>query len=685
MSNTFNPVVFDTALRQAPDNKNRLSSAEILAARNGKVSALLRAIECLPADFSQAIFDAILANLHLDLVESLRDSFRQGKPLYNNEAFQRAYGALCAMRLVGEAIEANPSTRRMVIAKIRGNMRELASWMLISFGYFPGEPYRPSKPVPSAIETSPQLVACALVTLMGIDIDLAREFLSYGMMNDVAALLWVSSMESSTAKMGRKRSLPREFARVNDHLSKECPILEIFHTYVKTNGPYPETNPILKSFVNGRIGSLNLLASSTVRRASSFYPEVDEGMPQNIKLAAAFSKQLFDITRFLILDVHGGVLREEFSLARMFEQYTRLLDSIARRAGPEKATSLFEFVINSQTMLFDWATSSSHGLISNVTGLARGNLLRIVTNTIKWKVPPAVKEAAKALLLRMVTHTVYPRMLKMTEYTLIQQPKDILGIKDPKFHTFASVVKMRNNMLLEFRDRQIGICDNLNHAPDAQPTHYFHGRTCSRCHSVMYCSEACQRTDWKARHRKECRVLHADYYLPRKHRDSWYRHNLRSFHLSLIISHYNNRLNLLGKEGQDPRFASNLIASFIAIVDMTHEPTEFDLELPERYINRKVYDRSLLMAQDKRVGSLIRELVRAKDANVRLVEGVFAFGHEQIYVMAKLWMRNPNKCDTTGTEDFKVLSSVVRIGPKRDLQKFEGTDISDDHYDQDSD
>ena len=35
--------------------------------------------------------------------------------------------------------------------------------------------------------------------------------------------------------------------------------------------------------------------------------------------------------------------------------------------------------------------------------------------------------------------------------------------------------------------------------------------TCVRCHSVMYCTKACQKTDWKA-HKKHCDALANEYH-----------------------------------------------------------------------------------------------------------------------------------------------------------------------------
>ncbi|KAF5334313.1 hypothetical protein D9611_014131 [Ephemerocybe angulata] len=56
---------------------------------------------------------------------------------------------------------------------------------------------------------------------------------------------------------------------------------------------------------------------------------------------------------------------------------------------------------------------------------------------------------------------------------------------------------------------------------------------CSNCHSVVYCSPQCQREDWNARHRNECRDMRVDY-LERSYTNLSYSYSTRAFHLSVV-------------------------------------------------------------------------------------------------------------------------------------------------------
>lgn len=85
-------------------------------------------------------------------------------------------------------------------------------------------------------------------------------------------------------------------------------------------------------------------------------------------------------------------------------------------------------------------------------------------------------------------------------------------------------------------------------------------RQCSRCSSVVYCSDACQRVGWKERHRSECLHARADHIgknaLSASHKTltltglstaqreagTWYSHRSRAFHVRCIERYYEEHL-----------------------------------------------------------------------------------------------------------------------------------------------
>ncbi|TFK24171.1 hypothetical protein FA15DRAFT_669820 [Coprinopsis marcescibilis] len=82
------------------------------------------------------------------------------------------------------------------------------------------------------------------------------------------------------------------------------------------------------------------------------------------------------------------------------------------------------------------------------------------------------------------------------------------------------------------------ICDNLV-CPIVREEFFVGGsKKCTRCSSVVYCSEQCQKEDWKARHKYECdhaRVLYIDH----KSSQHWYSNKTRLGHMALIEDVFN--------------------------------------------------------------------------------------------------------------------------------------------------
>ncbi|KAH6901582.1 hypothetical protein BKA70DRAFT_1568408 [Coprinopsis sp. MPI-PUGE-AT-0042] len=118
-----------------------------------------------------------------------------------------------------------------------------------------------------------------------------------------------------------------------------------------------------------------------------------------------------------------------------------------------------------------------------------------------------------------VLQTVHPNLFSLTKHAAT-------------WRTLQAVTNRNLGRLEAGKDQSsITICDNWNLDID----HGSQSRTCSRCHSVAYCSLGCQEEDWKRRHYKECATMHITY-LRRKDLDIHYTYSTRWFQ-TLLSTH----------------------------------------------------------------------------------------------------------------------------------------------------
>ncbi|KAJ3526362.1 hypothetical protein NMY22_g10197 [Coprinellus aureogranulatus] len=116
------------------------------------------------------------------------------------------------------------------------------------------------------------------------------------------------------------------------------------------------------------------------------------------------------------------------------------------------------------------------------------------------------------------------------------------------------------------RARRIFICDNpLCNWTVSQAERS--PRTCSGCTSVIYCSEECQRVDWRGRHKHECAAAH-DYFRGRNvARMPRYSHQSRAFHLALVEDLYNQRCETMRRSGMPMEHRIPGMDALIPILD----------------------------------------------------------------------------------------------------------------------
>ncbi|KAF6748494.1 hypothetical protein DFP72DRAFT_1074112 [Ephemerocybe angulata] len=176
---------------------------------------------------------------------------------------------------------------------------------------------------------------------------------------------------------------------------------------------------------------------------------------------------------------------------------------------------------------------------------------------------------------------VFPKIFRLLHHDLHRYivPNSSVLRKDPQSLAQLDGTVRRADAWAQYmpKDARVKVCDNSLHVAEAARGS---PKTCSRCHSVVYCSRQCQREDWRSRHRDECHHMYEDY-LERKHTDTSYSHHTRAFQLSLLLHVYETAMCT------SPTWANEIRANkVVKIMDPTRPVVESVFEPLKRYLKR---------------------------------------------------------------------------------------------------
>ncbi|KAJ3526148.1 hypothetical protein NMY22_g10280 [Coprinellus aureogranulatus] len=201
-------------------------------------------------------------------------------------------------------------------------------------------------------------------------------------------------------------------------------------------------------------------------------------------------------------------------------------------------------------------------------------------------------------------YTMYPCVLKR----LIPEAKPgvVPKVRGAKFRD--SVAEFGDGLgervtLFQMMPPGFAICDNLhcNERQIGSPM-----MQCSRCHTVIYCSQLCQSQDWKRLHRYECDSARVDHAHRRSERLT-YTHSSRTFHVRFVEQTFNAEYPSYQNEVASayPSLGSNEWIPIIQTTQMelyvTHQPL---VPLPQDhpdytldYDNKEIWWHRLALSQ----------------------------------------------------------------------------------------
>ncbi|TEB26724.1 hypothetical protein FA13DRAFT_1737151 [Coprinellus micaceus] len=191
------------------------------------------------------------------------------------------------------------------------------------------------------------------------------------------------------------------------------------------------------------------------------------------------------------------------------------------------------------------------------------------------------------------------------------------------------------------------LCDNVYHAAVSGTKPHLKGNvqeTCASCHSVMYCSIACQAMDWRRSHREDCQSLrHAYDGLKLTHK--WIHGSTRLFLFASIESVY--RLNCALVESKKAAHPEHGNSNLIVTYDFAKVPG-----YPDDV--RGAYGRN-------RLEDVIRQLTT--QADMRVIEGQFRVGGRYLWVVVRMRVLK----DQAGNERHdlaRMVGGFSYLGPK---------------------
>ncbi|TEB31317.1 hypothetical protein FA13DRAFT_359998 [Coprinellus micaceus] len=269
-------------------------------------------------------------------------------------------------------------------------------------------------------------------------------------------------------------------------------------------------------------------ASAMVRRAKQAHDKMSS------HTVAAAVVQYFDalLEVLSIFIPHSGHLRRRLVQVDYITEYSRTLSEMATKISDSELKGACRPIITTVAKLAKLVYEQQDRVLRNWRDLIAGDFLSLITR-ITMVIPVHDDEyqnyAAYAMLHNLGAHTVYPMILRALPSVeaiqmLIKKVERVLGIRNPtltkEWKIFCSGVIGRATImqLNTFTQCDNSICKRFHLRVDTKAP-----RQCTRCSSVVYCSDECQREDWNRWHRTECFPAIAVHY-DRRSTDRWYTH-----------------------------------------------------------------------------------------------------------------------------------------------------------------
>ncbi|KAJ3538003.1 hypothetical protein NMY22_g5359 [Coprinellus aureogranulatus] len=369
-------------------------------------------------------------------------------------------------------------------------------------------------------------------------------------------------------------------------------------------------------------------AACTVQRATQI---ADEGLDAHpLPVIIRHVCWLLDIVdRFVSSNT---TVWSQFSRSGYVKTYTALLNSISffavEHGTPELLIENLRGVCGLMTLIAD----QNSRIVRNRCEVVSGDMMSLLARTVGYLAQSNDSKAVEsgiAVVQMFSEYTLYPKVLEA-----------IHKLKPPKFGVAtmprdSPMFKIWHGFFMSFVIREqlpypsiVRLCDNIT--CNVRHSGPWKSKQCSRCSSVVYCSEVCQKQDWNRWHKSECSAAR-EIHTVRRLSESWYSHTIRAFHTGFIDEFFSQNLSEIDNpesESESDQHPSPSIRETLPVVEFTDVEALLDyqsLTKPQWWRRPDVeFKQTYLWPRLTLLGEMFR---RGKAAEgLRLVEAVFPMG-----------------------------------------------------------
>ncbi|TEB24865.1 hypothetical protein FA13DRAFT_1738878 [Coprinellus micaceus] len=339
----------------------------------------------------------------------------------------------------------------------------------------------------------------------------------------------------------------------------------------------------------------------------------------------------------------SSLLRRSFVSTGYIKILTSLLNSISLRAvdtgTPELLIPNLQGICNLITLIAD----DNSRVVENRREAVSGDMMGLLARTVGYLATsgdPKAVESGMAVVKMFGEYTLYPSVVKEI-HKLTPPPWGVATMPRTSkmfkvWHSFFMAFYIREQLPLP---DVVRLCDNLPCTRRGQRSGEWQSKQCSRCSSVVYCSDECQKEDWDKWHKSECSAAR-EHHFQRCLTESWYTHATRAFHSGFIDEFFSQNLSEIENGHHQPLSPSTPTNEILPVIEFYNIDPLLDfqsLTKPQWWSHPDMeFGQAYLNPRLTAIGMLFK-FGKVHEKGMRLVEAVFPMGSDwSVYLTAIL-------------------------------------------------
>ncbi|KAH6906868.1 hypothetical protein BKA70DRAFT_1563301 [Coprinopsis sp. MPI-PUGE-AT-0042] len=463
----------------APRPKIPQSFLEKVAA--GNVTALFSFRDKLKnAHYSLNVLDAIISALQSD---------PRSPSIKKSELAFRGLQSLECLEKILIASLAYPHLLEATRSRMRACMDDLLAWIESSIQSC----YLTVPDDPSTLEYHLALIANSIVACLELKGAFMDEFVQHPVLVRTLLTLWSSAHIKDSSNV-----IPGVY------LTGTSPILAAFKAAISHKAGFQAITELLIH----QPRQLELFCKANRARFMQIPYYVNNTLiPFNLNTAK--SRLFFDAWEVTAILLYNAAVRGALFKAGYLGYFTATAVKLASVLSPGPLLQLAAYI-------FEQCVQEGSNPNRNLQSILDHGYITLLSDGLRCDLGiPSNKSNALCVLSSLEAYTYYPQPVISLWNALNRESLErMLEINTlPSIgRRWSHFVVVAKESIAELRaiDTPVTFCDNNQHH-DYSPKTNTVTRSCSGCRLVVYCSQECQREDWKNRHRKECDSMRLTY------------------------------------------------------------------------------------------------------------------------------------------------------------------------------